>query len=115
MLPPNAEVIKSYTPAYTDPLSVILGDVLQPGKRDDEFPGWIWCTDKSGKSAWVPKTCLEFNEDGTACALYYYTSAEMDAAEGDTITILQEEAGWYWCVTDDKRSGWIPVSHVERF
>ena len=37
--------------------------MLQRGET--EWLGWIWCTDSSGKSAWVPENWVEIEGDSS--------------------------------------------------
>jgi uncharacterized protein YgiM (DUF1202 family) len=111
-MPPKSRITKSYTAAYKDPMIIGMGDELRIGEYSTEYEGWIWCTDKSGKSAWVPESYLELEDDGTAISLFYYSSAELTVIEGEDVTILQEESGWLWCINDVNLTGWIPKSCV---
>ena len=36
-------------------------------RRETEWPGWIWCTNDSGKSTWVPESWVQI--DGDSCVL----------------------------------------------
>lgn len=36
-------------------------------RRETDWPGWIWCTNDSGKSTWVPESWVQI--DGDSCVL----------------------------------------------
>jgi hypothetical protein len=42
-------VVADYKVAYPDPLVVRAGDVLNVGKEDPDYPGWVWCEDRNNK------------------------------------------------------------------
>ena len=42
--------IKSWQVHYSDPIRGTAGDRLTLGRRDDEFPGWVWATAADGRS-----------------------------------------------------------------
>jgi SH3-like domain-containing protein len=37
---------------------------------------------------------------------------ELTASEGESVAILQETHGWYWCTNAEGVSGWIPAENV---
>ena len=50
----TCRVVADYQAAYPEPIVVRAGEGLVVGQEDLEYPGWIWCTDGSGKGGWVP-------------------------------------------------------------
>jgi len=91
---------------------VRAGAAVKIGRRDDEFPDWLWCTDESGEGAWVPESYLHikgdhgiFNRD--------YNSCELDIDIGEELMILEEASGWFWCERQSGELGWLPVAKVE--
>ena len=80
------------------------------GKRDAEYPGWIWATGTAGRSGWVPEHFLSIEGD-RGRALRDYSALELDVAEGTLVIVLEEVLGWA-LVETDRRSGWVPLSHL---
>lgn len=103
----RVRVVESYTAAYLDPLRARAGEVLALGKRDDEFPGWVWCTDPRGKSGWTPESYLEIHGD-TGTLLHDYDARELTVKENDILIVEIEESGWLLCITDSGARGWVP-------
>ena len=84
------------------------------GKRDTDFPGWIWATSlASGKSGWVPEQFLSIDGD-RAQSLRDYSARELSVSEGEIVTIREELLGWALVETESGASGWVPGSHLAR-
>jgi hypothetical protein len=105
--PIRANVIKPYQAAYPDPICVQTGEVLQTGRRDDEWPGWVWCTDPRGKSGWAPEELISI-ENGQTTAAFDYDARELSAISGERVELLEFRRGWYRAVKADGQSGWLP-------
>jgi hypothetical protein len=104
-------VITDYRSAYPDPIAFNPGDRLVVEDRVSEWPGWIWCTTPNGKSGWAPASHIQRSgENGMAMRSYYAT--ELSVAQGEELTILGEESGWYWCADPRGLKGWVPAENV---
>ena len=105
-------VTQDYRAAYPDPLAMAAGERLVLGKRDPEFPGWIWGTSAAGRSGWVPESYLDIQ--GTrGTARRDYTAAELTVAAGVELELLDFESGWYWAETKEGARGWVPASCIQ--
>ena len=58
--------------------------MLQRGET--EWLGWIWCTDSSRKSAWVPRDWVEIEGDSRAMKRDY-DAVELSADKGEMLTV----------------------------
>jgi hypothetical protein len=92
---------------YPDPLTVRAGEPLTVGRRDPDWPGWLWCTDPRGKSGWVPESFIDNNTISRD-----YTARELCVSPGDEVEPLLEVAGWLWCKTPSGATGWLPSTHL---
>jgi len=108
----RVRVVEPYAAIYPDPLRASKGEPLDLGKRDDEYPGWIWCTDSRGKSGWTPEAYLEVRGD-RAILLRDYDARELTVNEGDMLIVEDEEAHWLFCVTKSGKRGWIARRNTE--
>jgi hypothetical protein len=79
--------------------------------REGEHPGWLWCTNREGKSGWVPVAYLERRGE-TAVARRDYDSEELAVETGDELIVTHEESGWLWCTNRQGASGWVPAEAV---
>ena len=105
-------VIAEHRSKFPEPLVAGAGETVRIGNEDDEFPGWVWCTNKAGVGAWVPQIYLKI--DGAAGELIRdYNSFEMTAESGDELEIIDEAAGWLWCRKADGSTGWVPSEKVQ--
>jgi hypothetical protein len=107
IFPYPARVIADYQAAYPNPLILAAGEAVQTGRRDPEFPGWVWSTNRAGQSAWVPENILDLHGE-TAVARQGYSSAELTVRAGEQITLLKFERGWFWASNSSNQSGWVP-------
>lgn len=107
-----ARLLKSCTAQYPDPIVLRKGDPVSLGKRDTDFPGWIWATSSiDGKSGWVPEQFLA-TENGETRSLSDYSARELSAEEGEIVSVVEELLGWALVETQDGALGWLPVSHL---
>jgi uncharacterized protein YgiM (DUF1202 family) len=108
----SVRVMADYQAPYADPIQANAGDqvVVDPGKQTD-IPGWVWCTDRGGKSGWVPKTYLEYS--GKAGKMRCdYDALELTVHVGEILTVQKVESGFYWVTNQKGIQGWVPISHV---
>jgi hypothetical protein len=98
---------------YPDPVDVRAGETVTLGEEDQEWPGWVWCTDARGKSSWAPTQYVERGDGGGATMRQDYVARELALAVGDEVLLHKLLNGWYWATNARGESGWIPASHVE--
>lgn len=108
----RCRVTSAYQAAYPDPLVIKTGERLQIGDRATDWPGWLWCTNESGKSGWVPEAYIE-QHNRRGLARRDYDATELSAEVGEELVVGFEESGWLWCTNQAGQSGWIPADHVE--
>ena len=101
----KCRVIKAYSSPYTDPWIITKGEILSIGEKESEWPGWIWCTNNSEKSRWVPESYLEIS-GVTGKAKQDYNATELSVKVG-------EEAEWFWVINQQGKSGWVPIKNVK--
>ncbi len=105
----KVRVVVSHAATYVDALKTKKG-----GRRDDERPVWIWCTNAEGKSGWVPQSYLRI-EGMRATLLCDYDASELTVTPGEILTVGTEESGWLLCVNAAGQRGWIPARNVVEF
>ena len=104
----DAIVTAAHRANYRDPLRLKAGDKVTVGKRDPEWPGWIWTTAASGKSGWAPEELLAVS--GTvAVARSDYEATELDTEVGEVVRVIFEMLGWAWVKNAARREGWVPL------
>ena len=108
--PAVLRVAADYDSPYTAPFFLKEGEQVQAGRRDDEWVGWVWCTNAAGESRWVPEAYL----DETGRVLRDYESTELAAKAGEMVTAVYEESGWLWCTNQSSRSGWLPKENLQQ-
>lgn len=104
-------VTKQHRSKFPNPIKLSKDEVVQVGKRDDEWEGWIWCTSKTGIEGWVPEKYLQISDE-KAVVLKEYDATELDVEVDDSLTVYLEESGWYWCQKENGEKGWVPVESV---
>lgn len=108
----RCRVIADYESAYPDPIDLKRGDEVDIEDRESEWSGWLWCTSRQGRCGWVPEKYVQRNGDRGA-AIRDYDATELSVMKGDTLTIIGEESGWFWCCDKNGRQGWVPANNVE--
>ena len=106
-------VIRAYESAYPEPLIFKTGEELIIADKKSPWRGWIWCTNQSGESRWVPENYID-RKGGTGAMRCDYDATELTADIGEELIIQKEESGWLWCINKKKQRGWIPAECVEK-
>src|SRR5947209_19488781 len=80
-----ALVVAGYEPQYSDPLTMNSGDALKiVTRRDEEWPGWVFCESQSGKRGWVPEKSIKIDSEA-AGAQQKYVALEVTVMEGEIV------------------------------
>ena len=105
-------VIASHRSNYPNPIQFVKGETLVLGKRDTEYPGWVWVTTPSEKDGWAPEPLIERTSINSGTALSEYTARELDTQVGDLVSCVKELHGWLWVEKENGESGWVPKESV---
>jgi hypothetical protein len=95
------------------PLSLASGDVVTVGRRDGDWPAFVFVTTARG-SGWVPSRYLSA-DTGRAVVVTPYNTTELATSSGEILQVIDrdDESGWLWCRSTDGREGWVPSRSVE--
>jgi len=100
--------VDKWDPSDREPLVTSAGDVVTVGRRDTDWPGFLWCTDGAGVAGWVPEEILVLLEDERARLTEDYSAVELAVKAGDEVEAVRSVAGWHWSVADNGDAGWLP-------
>ena len=103
--------IVAHRPSHTDPIRLRAGEELAAVGREGEHPGWLWGTDRDGRSGWVPVAYLDRRGEALV-ARRDYDAVELAVEPGDELIVTQRESGWLWCTNRRGASGWVPAEAV---
>jgi len=106
-------VVSRHRSGYPDPVRLRPGDPVTLGRRDQEYPGWIWVTDPSGRQGWAPESLLRIGAAERGTATTEYTARELNVEAGDRVTGETELAGWLWVRNEQGNAGWVPREKVK--
>ena len=95
-------VAASWTASYDPALRVAAGEPLTVGERDEEWSGWVWCTNPEGLGGWLPEDIVVDDR-----AVVDFDTRELTVAEGDLVEPLRGRLGWTWC-RGPEGEGWVP-------
>ena len=104
--------IKPWQVHYPDPIRGAAGDRLTLGRRDDEFPGWVWATAADDRAGWVPESRLRVEGD-SGYLIRDYTAAELPLEPGGVVSGELVESGWLWATDASGREGWAPLDCLQ--
>lgn len=92
------------------PLQLSVGDVVDVGERDTEWPAFVFVTTAHG-TGWVPARHVSAAA-GRKVAVQAYDTTELATSAGDSLLIVDEDlpSGWSWCRSVDGREGWVPMN-----
>jgi len=96
---------------YPNPIHFRRGEPLRLGKRDDEYPGWVWTTTTDGNQGWAPLVLMDLVDDHSAIAQRDYNARELETEPGDRVEVIEQLNDWSWVIPQDGEPGWVP-SHT---
>jgi hypothetical protein len=112
--PTKYGVIVDHNASYADPLTITKGEPLTFVKKDEEFLGWIWCTNKAGKAGWIPVECFLSEHGDIGIALTDFDTVELTVVKGDIVPATRVVHGWAWCRSRNRKEGWLPIAKMQR-
>jgi hypothetical protein len=91
------------------PLRLNIGDRVVVGKRDVEWPEFVFVTSDAG-AGWVPARHLSAS-GGVGSVVVAYDTTELATEVGEILEVLSEdlESGWLWCRAASGSEGWVPL------
>ena len=96
------------------PLQLTVGQIVQVGDRDTEWPEFVFVTAEDG-AGWVPPARHLSSRSGSAVVRTAYDTTELPTDSGETLQVLEEDqhSGWVWCRSGTGREGWVPLKTVD--
>jgi hypothetical protein len=96
------------------PIRVNVGDRVEVGERDSEWPAFVFVTGQKG-SGWIPERHLD-RQGASAVVTEGYDTTELPTEEGEELEVLHEDltSGWLWCRGKNGREGWVPERTLSR-
>jgi hypothetical protein len=108
----TAVVIRNYTSAFPDPISIKKSSTAVISHCDLEYRGWVWITLLSGKAGWAPQQIFAPLSANEVICLEDYTAHELSVRSGEKITVIKSLNGWYWALRNSGEYGWVPEECV---
>ncbi|WP_108127616.1 SH3 domain-containing protein [Saccharospirillum mangrovi] len=106
-----AHIKTAHRSHYPNPIRFQRGEPLTLGRRDDEYPGWVWTTTTDGNEGWAPLGLMNEAENGrSAIATEDYSARELNTETGERVTLLREMNNWAWVEREGGEQGWVPVT-----
>ncbi|MEP2777175.1 MAG: SH3 domain-containing protein [Luteolibacter sp.] len=96
-----------YEENNTRALHLTAGQEVTSGPADTAWPGWIWATDSSGRSGYVPEQILEPLGEDRWAAMEDFDPTVLKVTRGETVTSDRQIHGWHWCHNEAGKAGWV--------
>lgn len=96
-----------YEERNTRALHLTAGQEVTSGPADTTWPGWIWASDSSGRSGYVPAQILEPLGEDRWAAMEEFDPTVLKLQRGDEVTSLKQIHGWHWCRSENCDQGWV--------
>jgi hypothetical protein len=103
----NYTVIKAHQPVESKDWIASKGGMAIYEKKPTEYEGWLWCTNKEGKSAWAPEEWVEILK-GDCRFKRDYNAIELTVQIGESVEGDIEVSGWIWVAKGKGVYGWVP-------
>lgn len=107
-------VIKRYQPEKCAVWIARAGEVVKYERKPTIYPEWLWCTNKSGKSAWAPEQWVVIISAGECRFIRDYNACELPVKPGQIVDGEIEVSGWVLISDENKKSGWVPLDYVRK-
>ena len=98
-----------YTVIDRAPLTLCSGQAVRLGRRDADWPGWVWVTADDGRGSYVPEDLLAASADDRATVLQAFQAHDLSVKKHEPVTSLREVKGWHWCSNQSGQEGWLPA------
>lgn len=94
------------------PIQVVPGQQVQAGRRDTEWPEFVFVTTDDG-AGWVPRRFLDTSSDPAVVRADYDTT-ELATTVGEALTLVERDdrSGWAWLRNQAGQEGWVPLRTI---
>jgi len=89
-----------------------VGDNLAVGRRNLQYPEFVWCAADSGLAGWVFEKRLQMTGPGEAIATTDYDAAHLTVSAGESLTAREHVDSWLRCRNSRGLKGWVRVECV---
>jgi len=97
-----------YTVIDRAPLSLLPGQSVRLGRRDGDWPGWVWVTADDGRGSYVPEEVVQATHGDRATVLQAFEAHDLSVKKHETVASIREVKGWHWCRNQAGDEGWLP-------
>lgn len=105
----NFRANADYTVIDRAPLTLRIGQNVRLGRRDADWPGWVWVTADDGRGSYVPEEVLDAKDGDTAQVVQAFAAHDLSVKKHQAVTSVREVKGWHWCRNQAGTEGWLPA------
>ena len=88
------------------------GDALVVGRRNLQYPDFVWCAAEDGHAGWVAESRLQIIGPGEAVAISDYDAAQLTVVKNEVLDVLERTDTWWRCRNGNGAEGWVPVTII---
>lgn len=107
-------VIKKHQPETNKPWVVAAGEKVRYERKPTKYPGWLWCTNHEGISAWAPERWVTIISSKRCRFIRDYNASELRVDVGKIVEGKMLESGWVFVIDTNEKSGWVPLECLEK-
>lgn len=102
--------------SFRNPFSVVA-NVYFILPAEPESPGWLWCRDSTGRSAWIHEDLLQPAPGETRRNRFRlkrnYDAVELSLSAGETVRLTESLDGFARVIDGGGRQGWLPLRNLK--
>ena len=106
---PSLRASADYAVIDRAPLTLRVGQEVRVGRKDMDWPGWVWVTSDDGRGSYVPEDILIPEGTEGARVQQAFQAHDLSVKKNEVVTSLREVKGWHWCRDDKGNEGWLPA------
>jgi hypothetical protein len=109
----RVRVTKSRARDHIENIRFQAGAYLVVGRRNLQYPEFVWCATEDGQAGWVPEMRFEMTGPGEAIATSAHDAAQLTVVKDEILEVVARTDSWWLCRNSSGAEGWVPAGSLE--